>query len=243
MDQLVTWKFLRSKRIWERSIERHKLRYTTFYGYGDRKGYLGVCDVYPWLKVEKMECVGHVQKRVGCRLRSLKKNEKGLGGKGKSTNNMIDRLQNFYGIAIRQNKNNIKNLQSAVRATFFRVASSKENNWHYPDCPEGSDSRCTKTKMLQIKRIHIKTWSRPGPLPVVMKLKPISEELSSEKLLQKRVHGLTQNRNESFNATIWERIPKTRFVSRTQLQFVVNDAVANFNTGRKSSVLIFEMAF
>ena len=73
-----------------------------------------------------------------------------------------------------------------------------------------------------------------------MKLKTIFEELSSEKLLQKCVHGLTQNQNESFNDTIWKRIPKTRFVSRTQLEFTVNDAVANFNIGRKRSVLTFE---
>ena len=94
--------------------------------------------------------------------------------------------------------------------------------------------------MLQIKRTH--TY-KPGPglpLPVSMKLKAIFEELSNEKLLQMCLHGLTQNQNESFNATIWERIPKTCFVSRTQLEFAVNDAVTNFNIGRKSSVVIFE---
>ena len=42
-----------AKRIWERSIEKNKLRYTTFYGNGDSKGYLGVCNVYPGIKVEK----------------------------------------------------------------------------------------------------------------------------------------------------------------------------------------------
>ena len=73
-----------------------------------------------------------------------------------------------------------------------------------------------------------------------MKLKPLFEELSNEQLLRKCVHGLTQNQNESFNATIWECIPKTRFVSRTQLEFAVNDAVANFNIGRQSSVVISE---
>ena len=73
-----------------------------------------------------------------------------------------------------------------------------------------------------------------------MKVKPVFEELSTDKLLGKCLHGLTQNQNESFNATIWERLPKTRFVSRTQLEFGVYDAVANFNIGRKASVLIFE---
>ena len=33
-------------------------------------------------------------------------------------------------------------MQSAVRATLFLVASSKENNWYYPHYPEGSDNWC-----------------------------------------------------------------------------------------------------
>ena len=65
---------------------------------------------------------------MGCRLRNFKKNIKGLSGKGKLTNAMIDRLQNYYGIAIRQNKKNLKKMQAAVRATLFHVAPSKENN-------------------------------------------------------------------------------------------------------------------
>ena len=152
---------------------------------------------------------------------------------------MIDRLQNFYGIAIRQNKGDLKSMQSAVRATLFHVASSKQNNWHNPHCPEGSDSWC---KHNQDKANNTNTY-KPGPglpLSVVMKVKPVFEELSTDKLLRKCLHGLTQNQNESFNATIWERLPKTRFDSRTQLEFGVYDAVANFNIGRKASVLIFE---
>ena len=39
---------------------------------------------------------------------------------------------------------------------------------------------------------------------------------------------------------VWDRLPKSRYVSFTPLQFEVYDAVANFNIGRKASVLIFE---
>ena len=52
----------RAKRIWERSIRKNKLRYTKF-------------------------CV---QKGVGCRLRKLKENVKGLSGKEKLTHALID---------------------------------------------------------------------------------------------------------------------------------------------------------
>ena len=50
----------------------------------------------------------------------------------------------------------------------------------------------------------------------------------------------TQNQNESFNAMIWERIPKSTFISLKQLKFGVYDAVSNFNMGRKASILLFE---
>lgn len=78
------------------------------------------------------------------------------------------------------------------------------------------------------------------PLSVIKHLKPIFEDLSSDKLLQECLHGKTQNQNEAFNGTIWERIPKIKFVSFAQLKFGVYDAVANFNIGKKASVLIIE---
>lgn len=69
---------------------------------------------------------------------------------------------------------------------------------------------------------------------------PIFEELSHKHLLKKCLHRLTQNQNESFNVTIWDRIPKSRYVSFLQLQFGVFDAVTNFNIGRKVSILVYE---
>ena len=152
---------------------------------------------------------------------------------------MIDRLQNYYDIAIRENKNNLKAMQAATRATLFHVASSKDNNWRYPHCPEGTNSWC---KFNQDKADGTSTY-KPGPglpLPVLLKLKPIFQVLSHEDLLNKCLHGLTQNQNESFNAMIWDRVPKSRYVSFSQLELGVYDAVANFNIERKASMLIFE---
>ena len=95
----------RVKRIFERSEEKNKLRYTEYYGDGDSKGFTQVESTYKdkGVNIVKKECVGHVQKRVGTALRKLKKQKKGLAGRGKLTDAMIDRLQNYYGIAIRSN--------------------------------------------------------------------------------------------------------------------------------------------
>ena len=227
-----------AKRIFNRSIDKSKLRFTEFYGDGDRKSFASIENTYAGIKVKKLECIGHVQKRVGTRLRKLKKNEKGLGGKGKLTHAIIDRLQNYYGIAVRQNTNNLEGMRKSIHATLFHVASSKENTWH-DHCPTGKSSWC---RYNSDKENGIETY-KPGPglpLTVVAKLKPVYNDLSKTDLLEKCLHGKTQNQNESFNGTIWERLPKTKYVSFLQLQFGVYDAVANFNIGRKASVLIYE---
>ncbi|GFV34504.1 uncharacterized protein TNCV_2028741 [Trichonephila clavipes] len=91
-------------RIFERSLIKRDLQYTEYYGDGDSKGFLQVKDIYGANSVTKLECIGHIQKRVGSRLRKLKKNPKGLGGKGKLTDKFIDKLQNYSGIAIRSNR-------------------------------------------------------------------------------------------------------------------------------------------
>ena len=54
------------------------------------------------------------------------------------------------------------------------------------------------------------------------------------------MHGKTQNANESFNGTIWERIPKNTFVTLPNLEFGVYDGVAHCNIIMKVSVLIYE---
>ena len=76
----------------------------------------------------------------------------------------------------------------------------------------------------------------PGlPLSVISHVKPIYSDFSPDSLLE--MHGKTQNRNESFNAMIWERLLKAQYVSLTQLRFGTYNTVSNFNIGRKSSVL------
>ena len=130
-------------------------------------------------------------------------------------------------------------MQAAVRATLFHVASSRETNWHYPHCPEGEDSWC---KFHQ-DRVNGTSRYKPGPglpLDTVMKLKRIFAEVSDESLLEKYLHGKTQNQTECFNSMIWDLIPNTRYVSLTQLELGVYDAVANFNIGKKAYVLIYE---
>ena len=198
---------------------------------------MNVKNTYPDIEIEKLECAGHYQKRVGTRLRNLKKREKGLGGKGRLTDATIDRLQNFVGVTIRRNAGNLKEMKAGVLASLFHVASSKNNSLHFPHCPTGSDSWCK----YNADKINKTTTYKPGlPMGVIMKVRYIFEELSEVSELQKCLDGKTQNANESFNRMILDRIPKQTFVLLTQLKIGVYDAVAYFNIGAKASLDIFK---
>lgn len=77
-----------------------------------------------------------VQKRLGIALCKLKKEKKGMGGKGRLTDSMIDKLQNYYGIAIRSNSGNLPAMKSAIHASLFHCASSADRKLHLQHCPE-----------------------------------------------------------------------------------------------------------
>ncbi|KYN08308.1 hypothetical protein ALC62_00710 [Cyphomyrmex costatus] len=106
--------------MFSRLEELHNIRYSSYVGDGDSKTFKDIVESQPYGEdciVVKKECVGHVQKRMGVRLRKLKKETKGLGGKGKLTAKLIDELSVFYGLAIRRNSNSAENMKKAIWAT------------------------------------------------------------------------------------------------------------------------------
>ena len=63
-----------------KSIKNRGFRYIHYYGDEDSKSYSTVKNVYkPHYEIEKFECIGHVQKRVDCRLRKSKREKKDFG--------------------------------------------------------------------------------------------------------------------------------------------------------------------
>jgi len=81
--------------MFSRSEELHNIRYSSYIGDGDSKTFKGIFESRHYgedCTVLKKEYVGHVQKRMGARLRKLKKETKGLGGEGKLTAKLFDEL-------------------------------------------------------------------------------------------------------------------------------------------------------
>ena len=107
-----------AERIFKCTKEKQSLIYNDFYGNGDSKSFSSIQNVYKDdnIKVIKYKGIGHVEKREETALRQLKKDKK-LEGKGKLTDKMIDRLQNYYCVAVRSNVVDIEGMKSAILAT------------------------------------------------------------------------------------------------------------------------------
>ena len=65
-------------------------------------------------------------------------------------------------------------------------------------------------------------------------------DLTKSDILHKCLQGITQDPNDSFNSTIWERTPKTVYCGLDTLELAVYDAVANYNYGRKATIDILK---
>ena len=137
--------------IFQRSVEKHSFRYVEFLGDGDSKAHNSLSQetVYGDITVEKLECVGHVQKHLGSRLRALKKklgktpleDGKSIGGTGRLTDKRIDKLQVYYGKDIRENTHDVNAMRQAVMAIWHHTKSTDEDPDH-DLCPPGADSWC-----------------------------------------------------------------------------------------------------
>ncbi|XP_071582033.1 uncharacterized protein [Temnothorax nylanderi] len=193
--------------MFSRSEENFKVKYGNYIGDGDSKTFKAILDLNPYgdnFTVIKSECIGHVEKRMGSRLRNVKKKEK-LGGKGKLTDVLIKKLTTYYGLAIRRNIDSVDYMAKAVMATYYHLCSTNEKPRH-ENCPEGADSWC-KWRVAETADKH---FDHPPALhPDVQKhLLPIYEDLSRKDLLERCLGGHTQNANESFNSTVWRLAPK-----------------------------------
>ena len=110
--------------IFSNSIEKYNLRYVHYTGDGDTESYIKVVDtkLYGNFTPQKLECVGHVQKRLGTRLRKLrdeKKHEilsdgKKISAKGRLTDKIINKMQNYYRMAIRQNTGQLHEMKKGI---------------------------------------------------------------------------------------------------------------------------------
>ena len=213
-------------RMFRRSVTKCNLRYTSVISDGDSKTHTAICeeDVYNGIEVKKLECVGHIQKRMGTGLRKVKK-EKKLGGKGKLTDAVIDSMQTYYGKAIREHKGNVRKMQRATLAILYHKLSTDKKPQH-KYCP--SNSWCkykNRTGAAPFKH------QKPLPAAVGQAILPLFQRLSEKTLLEKCVGGYTQNQNEALNNLIWSFCSKSGYAGAKTIESAVGMAICLFNNG------------
>ena len=93
---------------------------------------------------KKLECVGPVQKRLGTRLRKLRNNfkgqkladGKGMSGKGRLTDKIINKMQNYYGHSTKQGR------KKSVMAILWHCSDIPDPNERHQFCPRSIHSWC-----------------------------------------------------------------------------------------------------
>lgn len=231
--------------MFKRSLEYFGVMFKNYIGDGDSKTYSGVVNAKPYgedFTMNKKECIGHVQKRMGTRLRELVKTtvvdsetktgkkikKKSLSGKGKLTAKMIDKLTVYYGLAIRRNHDCIKKMKNAIWATYYHYCSTDKKPQH-DKCPSGEDSWCEWQKAAAANTLDSFKHSYSAlPTDVTEAIKPIYEDLSKDALLQRCLGGFTQNNNESLNQLIWKISPKSVSGTTIVVEIAANVAACTF---------------
>ncbi|KAJ8936817.1 hypothetical protein NQ318_015284 [Aromia moschata] len=226
--------------MFKRSEEIFGVKYYNYIGDGDSKTFKAILDAAPYgeeLVVKKSECIGHVQKRMGTRLRNVKKQQK-IGGKGKLTDALIKKLSTYYGLAIRRNTHSVEEMKKAILATYFHLCSTDDNPNH-SFCPDGEDSWCQwkKAEALGANKDLLK-HSEPLHPDVQKYILPIYEDLTKDDLLQRCLGGRTQNANESYNSTIWRLAPKHLNSGLKIIEIAAYVSASIFNEGHSTVLRI-----
>lgn len=240
--------------IFGRSVEK-KLRYTVFISDGDSSAYDAICNMnegkgpYGGIVIEKAECINHVSKRLGTALRKLrtqvvtvKTTQKGaqrrmsdMGGRGKLTDFVINKLTKYYGTAVRRQINGtVSEMRKEIMASLFHCSSSDAFPRHF-FCPKSEDSWCFYERavaknepVVSHKEIKV-TFEHPDNLR--SKVDGEYKRLTSDKLLTACLLGKTQNPNEHLHSRVWRYCSKYKNSNKHILDFASAQAVVDYNEG------------
>ncbi|GFU96841.1 transposable element Tc1 transposase [Trichonephila clavipes] len=152
---------------------------------------------------------------------------------------MIDLITTYYGNAIRQNKTCLSDMRKAVWAVYFHIRSSDEEPLH-SFCPVGPNSWCKYQNQVVEGSVETFRHSNKLSVAVMNAIKPVFNDLSQPKLLQKCLGGKTQNNNESINSLIWKLCPKTLGCGRKIVDISTNEAIVIFNDGNQGRLKIMQ---
>ncbi|GFT33053.1 uncharacterized protein TNCV_2148981 [Trichonephila clavipes] len=206
----------------ERKVDDREGQCNVWYnGDGDTKTFNAFPENKPYGDdhlIQKIECVDHVQKRMGTRLRKLKlvyskkklSDGKTIGGKGRLTDCLIDKLAHY--------------------------TDDEPMHWF---CPTNPNTWCKYNAAINNNLQNSK--HKPSVAKAVRDvIKPVFADLSHPALLKKCLGDKTKNPNESLNSLISKFCPKTIGSSLQIAEIAANLATSVFNDGNKIFITILE---
>lgn len=219
--------------LFRRSVARNDLRYTNIVCDGDSRTFLALCEdkTYGFIPFTKEDCINHVKKRMGSALRALvakSRKDQPIGGRGGLTQDLIKKLTNYYGMALRRHSD-VAEMQKAVMATFYHVTSTDEEP-HHNFCPPGLTSWC-RHRAAEAAGEPQPAHKYRLPSHVAAALLPVYQRLSEPQLLERCKGKKTQNVAESLHSVIWSILPKEENASLIAAETAVSEAICRYNCG------------
>ena len=233
-------------RMWKRSEDDPKLRYTAMLCDGDSKAFDALQVYGNGKEVLKEDCINHISKRMGTALMNIvatsKAKKESISGKGKLAMIKIKKIQNYYGRAIKDHSgDDMSLLKKRIMVILLHLSSTDKTPKHV-HCPPGEKSWCFWQRALA------KAETTPShedhetlPPEIGAKLVPIFQRLSDEKLLKRCSRKTTQNPNKSFHQLIWKICPKTIYVGRPMIRNAVTLALCQFSMGASFKALLCKL--
>ena len=212
------------------SIAKHRLIYKDYIDDVDTSSFKEVVNANPYIEYgiipSTLECIRHIQKWLGNRLRLLRKQYNNtstpLSGRGKLKDKMIKSLQNYFGLAIRQKQGEFYAMKKAIGAILWHSTDCESGDYRHIFCPQGKDSWCKWQKSRSKDGFKFK--DKAGmPLWIHDILKPVFQDLSIQQLLSKCLH----------EQHTLDKMPQNIFVERDMLVNGVNSAILDFSEGPK----------
>ena len=138
--------------IFKRSLDKNKLRYLSYIGDVDTSSFNEISNSKPYddLEIIKKERIRNIQKRLETRIRALRttlkskvlSDGKKISGRGRLTNKVINTIQNYYGMAIRQHTNDLFAMRKSVIAMLKHNTNFDDAETGHRYCPKNIDSWC-----------------------------------------------------------------------------------------------------
>lgn len=248
-------------KLWGRSQELG-YRYKVFVGDGDSSAFNSVAEMNdgegPYsIPVKKEECLNHVGKRLGTRLRKMKASLKHetttkagknvfrstLAGKKGLTDDVINSLQRHF----QQNllgypkDGTVEGLRMTLMSNYYHSTSTDKDPRH-TSCPKGKDSWCAWNADLAFGRkpkhnpkhqylAHLNAEQRKHVFGVYM-------DLTTNDLLSRCFQKRTQNANESLHSKLWLKCLKVKDAKLDRVQFNAQVTAVQHNFGEERGCLL-----